>query len=196
MKKLFGTDGVRGIANQELTPELAFKLGMAGAYVLTKDAATPKILVAKDGRRSGDMLEAALTAGLCAVGAQVYQCGVIPTPAVAYLIKKYGFDAGVMISASHNPMADNGIKFFNALGLKLPDQLENEIESLIADGLKLPRPTGAGVGAVESCPRALEDYGDFIASTAPGLRLDGMKVALDCANGATSAIAPKVFEKL
>jgi len=197
MKKLFGTDGVRGVANKELTPKLAFELGKAGAYVLTKNATgTPKVMVAKDGRRSGDMLEAALTAGLCSIGAIVYHCGVIPTPAVAYLIKKYKFDAGVMISASHNPMQDNGIKFFNASGLKLPDSLEEEIESIIPNLDDIPCPTGADVGVVKSCPYALEDYASFLVSTVPSLRLDGMKVALDCANGATSVVAPIVFEKL
>ena len=197
MKKLFGTDGVRGVANTGLKPELAFKLGRAGAYVLTKNAAdTPKVLIAKDGRRSGDMLEAALTAGLCSVGAEVYQCGMIPTPAVAHLIQKYKFDAGVMISASHNPVEDNGIKFFDSRGFKLPDQLEEEIEDLIASADPLTRPTGADVGVVKTCPTAQQDYVDFILSTVPGMNLSGMKIAIDCANGATSAAAPIIFEKL
>jgi len=197
MKKLFGTDGVRGIANKELTPELAFQLGKAGAYVLTKNTANaPKVLVAKDGRRSGDMLEAALTAGLCSIGAEVFQCGVVPTPAVAYLIKKHNFDAGVMISASHNPMEDNGIKFFDSHGLKLSDLLEEEIEALIASKDDLPRPTGADVGVVKNCPEAPDDYASFIVSTAPNLQLKGMKIALDCANGATSKVAPLIFKML
>jgi len=198
MKKLFGTDGVRGIANKELTPELAFKLGKAGAYALTKNAAgVAKVLVGKDGRRSGDMLEAALTAGLCAIGVEVCQCGVIPTPAVAHLIKQYGCDAGVMISASHNPMEDNGIKFFSSLGLKLPDEVEAEIEAIMAgDMADLPCPTGAGVGIVKSCPHAMSDYAAFVTSTVPNLNLAGIKIALDCANGATSAVAPLVFEQL
>jgi len=200
VKKLFGTDGVRGVANTELSPELAFKLGRAGAYVLTKDAkSTAKVLVAKDGRRSGDMLEAALAAGLCSIGAQVYQCGVMPTPAVAYLVQKYNFDAGVMITASHNPVEDNGIKFFNSQGFKLPDRLEEEIEELIAaieSNDTLTRPTGADVGVVKSCPNALDDYAAFVASTVPGLNLGGMKLAIDCANGATSEVAHVIFEKL
>lgn len=197
MNKLFGTDGVRGVANTELSPELAFKLGQAGAFVLTKDVkGTPKILVGKDGRRSGDMLEAALTAGLCAIGVEVHQCGVIPTPAVAHLIQKQGYHAGVMISASHNPMEDNGIKFFSHLGLKLPDHVEEEIEALMGGDMQLPRPTGAGVGAVKPCPHAIGDYAAFVISTVPNLRLGGMKIALDCANGATSAVAPVVFERL
>jgi len=197
VKKLFGTDGVRGIANKELTPELAFELGKAGAYILTKNSSgVPKVLLGKDGRRSGDMLEAALTAGLCSIGAEVYHCGIIPTPAVAFLIKKYKFDAGIMISASHNPMEDNGIKFFNSQGLKLPDSLEAEIEEIIATKATLPAPIGAAVGVVKQCPNALDDYASFILSTVPGLSLNGMKIALDCANGAASVVAPIVFEKL
>jgi len=197
MKKLFGTDGVRGVANTELTPELAFKLGKAGAHILAKNATgTPRILIGKDGRRSGDMLEAALTAGLCSIGAEVYQAGILPTPAVAYLIQRYKFDAGIMITASHNPMADNGIKFFSSKGFKLPDQLEEEIEALIYTNATLPCPEGEGVGIVRTCPYALEDYASFVVSTVPNLRLDGMKIALDCANGATSVIAPIIFEKL
>lgn len=197
MKKLFGTDGVRGVANTGLSPELAFEIGKAGAYVLTKSATNaPRILLAKDGRRSGDMLEAALSAGLCSIGAKVYTAGVIPTPAVAHLIKKYKLDAGIMISASHNPMEDNGIKFFNAEGFKLSDQLEEEIEEIVALKKELPRPTGVDVGIIESCPNAIDDYVKFVMGTVPQLKLEGMKIALDCANGATSSVAPIVFEKL
>ena len=216
MGKLFGTDGVRGVANSELTPELALNLGRAGAYVLTKatndDIVTqsscdctsdsqpannaPKILVATDSRRSGDMLAAALSAGLCSVGAQVYLAGVIPTPAVAYLVRHYGFEAGAMISASHNPMADNGIKFFSSTGYKLPDALENEIESYTDNPEKLPRPIGPEVGTISQLPKAGEDYLAYLLSTVKGLNLKGMKIALDCANGATSEIAPTVFEAL
>jgi len=199
MKKLFGTDGVRGIANTELSPELAFKLGRAGAYVLTKNVESttaPKVIIVKDGRKSGDMLEAAVTAGLCSIGAEVYQCGIMPTPAVAFLIKKYKFDAGVMITASHNPMQDNGIKFFNSQGFKLPDQLEEEIEQVIAADTELPRPTGADIGVVKTCPYALDDYAAYVVSTVPGLSLNGTKIALDCANGATSLVASVIFEKL
>ena len=199
MAKYFGTDGVRGVANKELTPELAFQLGRAGAYVLTKKAKhTPRVLVGKDSRRSGDMLEAALTAGMCSIGAHVFYGGVIPTPAVAYLVCKYKLDAGVMISASHNPMEDNGIKFFNGEGYKLHDDIEEEIESYISlsGSDSLPRPEGEGVGIVGPCPYAADDYASFLVSTVPGLRLDGIKIALDCANGATSVVAPLVFEKL
>ncbi|MCL2577090.1 MAG: phosphoglucosamine mutase [Defluviitaleaceae bacterium] len=197
MGKLFGTDGIRGIANTELTPEMAFDLGRAGAFVLTKEAKNaPKVLVAKDSRQSGDMLEAALTAGLCSIGATVFRADVIPTPAVAYLVRKYKFDAGVMISASHNKMADNGIKFFNNEGFKLPDDIENEIESLIEEKRILPRPTGKDVGTVQKSPTAAEDYASFVISTVPGLNLDNLKIVIDCANGATSYVAPVVFEKL
>lgn len=201
MGKLFGTDGVRGMANVELTPELAFDLGRVGAHVLTCAAENaPKILIAKDSRQSGDMLEAALTAGLCSIGATVYQAGVIPTPAVAYLVRKYGLDAGAMISASHNKMADNGIKFFNKDGFKLPDSLEDEIEALIEKsrihGDRLPRPVGRDVGKVEQCPNAAEDYASFLLSIIPELKTGDIKIVIDCANGATSYVAPKVFENL
>lgn len=199
MAKYFGTDGVRGVANRELTPELAFQLGRAGAYVLTKKAkGTPRVLLGKDSRRSGDMLEAALTAGLCSIGAHVFPGGVIPTPAVAYLVRKYKLDAGIMISASHNSMEDNGIKFFNSEGYKLHDNIEEEIESYInlSGNDILPRPEGEGVGIIKPCPYAADDYASFLVSTVPALNLEGYKIALDCANGATSILAPLVFEKL
>ncbi|MCL2387880.1 MAG: phosphoglucosamine mutase [Defluviitaleaceae bacterium] len=200
MGKLFGTDGVRGVANTELKPETAFKLGRIGGYVLTKEAGLPKILIAKDSRRSGDMLEAALTAGLCSIGAQVFYAGVLPTSGVAYLVKKYNLDAGVMISASHNKMADNGIKFFNNQGFKLPDALEDEIEALIEktkiQGDKLPRPIGEDVGMVHQSPNATEDYAAFLLSTVQGLQLNGLKIVLDCANGATSYMATDIFKNL
>jgi phosphoglucosamine mutase len=198
MGKLFGTDGVRGVANRELTAEIALRLGRAGAYVLTNRAAhTPKILVGMDTRRSGDMLEAALTAGLCSVGATVYRTDIIPTPGIAYLIRHYGMDAGVMISASHNPMADNGIKFFDAHGYKLPDSMEDEIEDYIFNKYDtLPNPEGSDVGIVKRCHTAVPDYRDFLLKTVPDLRLVGLRVALDCANGATSHVAPVVFKEL
>ena len=197
MKKLFGTDGVRGLANKELTPELAMKLGKAGAYVLTKNTkGAPKVLVAVDGRRSGDMLQAALSAGLCAVGAHVYTCGIIPTPAVALLIRKYNFDAGVMISASHNPMEDNGIKFFNRDGFKLADEVEEEIEEMINSKKEMPHQIGAGVGTINKCETAIADYIEFLVATVPGLSLSGLKLAIDCANGATSHVAEEVFNRL
>jgi len=196
MGKLFGTDGVRGIANSELTPELALNLGRASAYVLAKTITEPKVLVASDSRRSGDMLAAALTAGLCSVGAKVYLAGVIPTPAVAYLVRHYKFDAGVMISASHNPMPDNGIKFFSSTGYKLSDALEDEIEAYLETPEKLPRPVGPKVGITVPCANAGEDYQAYVQSIVKGLSLKGLNIALDCANGATSKVAPRIFETL
>jgi len=195
MEKLFGTDGVRGTANSQLTPELAMNLGRAGAYVLTKNKA-PKILVATDSRRSGDMLIAALAAGLCSVGAEVYLAGVVPTPAVAFLVRQKKFDAGVMISASHNPMMDNGIKFFNSNGYKLSDALEDEIERHMKNLDKLPRPIGQDVGVIHQNNSVSEDYLAYLLSTVENLNLSGMKIALDCANGATSEVAPKAFTAL
>ena len=219
MNKLFGTDGVRGLANSELTPELAFRLGRAGAYVLMNDGScagyenkgAPKILIGADSRLSGGMLEAALTAGMCSVGARAYWAGVIPTPAIACLVRQYKANAGVMISASHNPMQDNGIKFFNSGGYKLADALEDKIEELISrnpetekDGL--PRPVGAEVGTRSDCVSAVADYVGFLkretlsASGIPEKEfrdcLSGMKIAVDCANGATSEAAPRILREL
>ncbi len=202
MGKYFGTDGARGLANIVLTPELAFQLGRAGAYVLTKECHhAPRILVAMDTRLSGDMLCAALTAGLCSVGAQVFQAGVIPTPAVAYLVRHYHMDAGVMISASHNSMEDNGIKYFDAYGYKLKDELEEIIEKCIEDGMtEVPRPSGAGVGHITECTTALEDYLSFIRGTVLDMYLSKrkkpLKVAVDCANGATFKAAPEIMRQL
>ena len=156
MSRMFGTDGVRGIANQELTPELAFALGKAGAFVLTEGTHKPTILVGKDTRISGDMLEAAMIAGILAVGANVIPVSVIPTPAIAYLTRKYKADAGVMISASHNPVEFNGIKFFDKAGLKLSDQIEDRIQEIIETGLvKLPAPVGSGIGRILSESNAI-----------------------------------------
>ena len=191
MGKLFGTDGVRGCANTELTPELAFNLGRAGAYVLTKETNhTPRILIGTDTRISADMLEAALTAGMCSVGAEVLSAGVIPTPAVAYLVRKYNLDAGVVVSASHNPFADNGIKFFSGRGYKLSDALEDEIERVMAEGCKIDVPVGAAVGFRREAETALDDYIDFLKECMGGQKLDGLKIAIDCANGATYEAAP------
>lgn len=187
MGRLFGTDGVRGVANTELTAELAMKIGKAAAHVLTKETMhKPKILIGKDTRISGDMLETALTAGLCSMGATVISLGVIPTPAVAYLARKYEADAGVVISASHNSAEFNGIKIFNGNGYKLSDAIEDEIESLIASdfaGIKIP--TGDAVGVVSKCDTALADYKEFVKKTMRGETLDGLKIAVDCANGAS-----------
>lgn len=193
---MFGTDGVRGIANSELTAELAFQLGKAGAVVLTKGTHKPKILVAKDTRISGDLLESAMIAGILSVGAEAVSLGVVPTPAVAYLVRKYGADAGVMISASHNPVEFNGIKFFDGEGFKLSDALEDEIQKLIEDGfVGVSVPTGANIGHMSRNLRATQDYVDFAVSTLQG-DLKGMKIALDCANGASYRAAVEAFERL
>ena len=162
MGKLFGTDGVRGIANQELTPEIAFMLGRAGSYVLSREATRPRILVGRDTRISGDMLEAALVAGICSVGADVLKAGVIPTPGVAYLTQKYQASCGVVISASHNPVEDNGIKFFGGKGYKLPDEVEDEIEQLVlAKDQITSRPVGGDVGRVQELAKAEQNYLTF-----------------------------------
>ncbi len=186
MGRLFGTDGVRGVANTELTCELALNIGKAAAYVLTKETKhKPKILIGKDTRISGDMLEAALTAGLCSMGASVVSLGVIPTPAVAYLARKYEADAGVVISASHNSAEFNGIKIFNGNGYKLSDEIEEEIEHIILDGVEIDLPTGDAVGTISTCDTALRDYKEFAKSMLGGETLEGLKIAVDCANGAS-----------
>ena len=197
MGRLFGTDGVRGVANLELTPRLAYKLGQAGAYVLTAETKhTPKILVGMDTRISGDMLEAALISGICSVGAQVISLGVIPTPAVAYLTRLYDADAGVVISASHNPFEYNGIKFFNSNGYKLSDEIEDKIEELIkGDEDALPKPVGHNLGYKLYQESALEDYVNFVKGTING-KLEGLKVAIDCANGAAFQAAPMALYDL
>ena len=186
MARMFGTDGVRGIANEELTPLMAMQLGQAGAYVLTKQTQhKPTIMVGCDTRISGDMLANALMAGVCSVGANAVYVGVIPTPAVAYLTKKYKVDAGVVISASHNPVEFNGIKFFNGDGYKLSDELEDEIESLIKKdmaGVKFP--TGSGVGKVKYRNDAREEYINHAVQSVP-VDLSGLKIVLDCAEGAS-----------
>ncbi len=195
MGKLFGTDGVRGVANIELTPELAFKLGRAGTAVLAKNVRKPKILIGKDTRISGDMLEAALSAGICSVGGDVVQVGIVPTPAVAYLTQSSDADAGIVISASHNPVEDNGIKFFYSDGFKLPDDVENEIERRIGSVDDGVRPTGADVGRIIVDENAHRHYIDFLKSTVQ-TNFSGLKIVVDCANGAASWIAPEVYEAL
>lgn len=197
MGRMFGTDGIRGVANVDLTAELAFKVGQCGAYVLTKNAGRrPRVLIGKDTRKSGDMLEAALTAGLCSVGVKVIPLGVIPTPAVAYLTRLYNADAGVVISASHNPCEYNGIKFFNSEGYKLSDSVEDEIEDYIKDRKKMEKlPTHGGVGYVSANHNAVEDYVNFACSTID-CDLSGMKIAIDCANGASYQTAFKALNKL
>ena len=199
MARLFGTDGVRGEANVGLTPELAYRLGRAAAVYFRKDNEdAPLILIGRDTRISGEMFEASLVAGICSAGGRAMLAGVIPTPAIAYLAKKHNAKAGIVISASHNPFHDNGIKFFGGDGYKLPDAVEDEIEALvhrIEENDDLPRPTGAEVGHLEYRPDLLEEYIDFVISTTK-LRFDGIKVVLDCANGAAYMAMPKILRRL
>ena len=196
MGKYFGTDGVRGEANVELTPELAFKLGRFGGYVLSQhEEKTPLVFVGRDTRISGEMLEHALIAGLLSVGIRVYKLGVIATPGVAYLVRTEKASAGVMISASHNPALDNGIKFFGGDGFKLDDDRELEIEALLdAAEDTLPRPSAQGLGTVMEYPEGLRKYQEFLVST--GVQLEGMHVVLDTANGAASTSARQIFADL
>lgn len=191
MGRLFGTDGVRGVANVELTAELAYKLGQAGAYILAGETKhTPRILVGMDTRISGDMLESALVAGICSVGAEAVCLGVLPTPAIAYLTRFYNADAGVVISASHNPFEFNGIKFFDNRGYKLHDAIEDKIEAILSDASKeLPKPSGKSLGFKSTKESALDDYVSFLKNTID-VDLKGLKVALDCANGASFEAAP------
>ena len=196
MGKYFGTDGVRGEANKELTPELAFKLGRFGGYVLSQhETETPRVFVARDTRISGQLLESALVAGLLSVGIHVYKLGVLATPGVAHLVKTEKASAGVMISASHNPAQDNGIKFFASDGFKLDDALEAEIEALLdAEEDNLPRPSAQGLGDLVEYPESVRKYESFLVST--GVGLEGMKVALDTANGAAVSSARQAFADL
>ncbi|MBP2241614.1 phosphoglucosamine mutase [Cytobacillus eiseniae] len=196
MGKYFGTDGVRGVANSELTPELAFKLGRCGGYVLTKDKNHPKVLIGRDTRISGHMLEGALVAGLLSIGAEVMRLGVLSTPGVAYLTKALGAEAGVMISASHNPVADNGIKFFGPDGFKLSDEQELEIESLMDMEVdQLPRPIGGDLGQVNDYFEGGQKYLQYLKQTVDE-DFSGIHIALDCAHGATSSIASHLFADL
>lgn len=197
MARLFGTDGVRGVANEELTPVLAMQLGQAGAYVLTKENEhKPTIMVGCDTRISGDMLANALMAGVCSVGANAVYVGVIPTPAVAYLTRKYKVDAGVVISASHNPVEFNGIKFFDGNGYKLPDELEDEIEALIKSDMKdVPFPTGSQVGKIKYRTDAREEYINHAVQSVP-VNLDNLKVVVDCAEGASYYTSVEALKEL
>ncbi len=197
MGRLFGTDGVRGVANKELTNELALSIGKAAAKVLAGELGRkPTVMIGKDTRASGDMLEAALTAGLCSVGANVLAVGIVPTPAVAYLVERYGCDAGIMISASHNPCEYNGIKIFQSTGYKLDDAIEEEIEAIVLDNAEeIPMKTGGEVGNRLYCKTAVKDYVDHVVSTT-NVRFDGMKIALDCANGSASVCAKDIFTAL
>ncbi|HEX3029255.1 MAG TPA: phosphoglucosamine mutase [Clostridia bacterium] len=197
MRRLFGTDGVRGVANIELTGELAYKLGQAGAYVLTAETNhTPKILVGMDTRISCDMLESALVAGICSVGAHAVCLGVVPTPAVAYLTRAYKADAGIVISASHNPFEFNGIKFFNNKGYKLQDAIEDRIDAIIRQKSgALPQPNGKDIGVKTVAEDALDDYIAYVKTTI-SCDFKGIKVALDCANGASYKAAPLTLYEL
>ena len=198
MGRLFGTDGVRGVANKDLTNELAMKIGMAAAEILlkTSEDKRPTVMIGRDTRASGDMLEAALTAGFCSVGVNVLSVGVVPTPAIAYLVGKYGCEAGVMISASHNPCEYNGIKIFQSTGYKLPDALEEEIESIILDTPdKIELKTGGEVGRRTYCKTAVEDYIEHVVSVCE-VSLDGLNIAIDTANGSASVCAKEIFTRL
>lgn len=197
MGRLFGTDGVRGVANEELTPLLAMQLGQAGAYVLTKENKhKPTIMVGCDTRISGDMLANALMAGVCSVGANAVYVGVVPTPAVAYLTKKYKVDAGVVISASHNPVEFNGIKFFDGNGYKLPDSMEDEIEALLKSDMKdIKFPIGSGVGKIKYRTDAREEYINH-AIQAVNVDLNGMKIVVDCAEGASHYTSVEALKEL
>jgi phosphoglucosamine mutase len=189
LTRLFGTDGIRGVANLDLTPELALRLGRAAGHVLGGPGHS--VVIGRDTRRSGRMLESALAAGLCSVGMEVRLVGHVPTPGLAYLAKTDEFVAGAVISASHNPAPDNGIKFFDHRARKLPDSVEDRIEALMTGDDTLPRPTEGGIGLVGDSRALVKEYEAFLVSKAP--RLDGMRIALDCANGATYRVAPAVF---
>ena len=197
MARLFGTDGVRGVANEELTPMLAMQLGQAGAYVLSKENAhKPTIMVGCDTRISGDMLANALMAGACSVGANCVFVGVIPTPAVAYLTRKYKVDAGVVISASHNPVEFNGIKFFDGSGFKLPDSMEDEIEELLKNNMQgVKFPTGPGVGKIKYRTDAREEYVNH-AIQSVNVDLSGLKIVVDCAEGASFYTSVEALKEL
>ena len=200
MGRYFGTDGVRGLANGDLTPELALSLSGAAARVLIGHDPThrPLAVVGRDPRASGEMLEAAVVAGLASAGADVVRLGVLPTPAVAFLTADFGADLGVVLSASHNPMPDNGVKLFARGGHKLPDDIEAEIEAQMdaaaASGPPRTRPTGAAIGRVRDAPDAGERYIAHLLAAVP-TRLDGLHVVVDCSHGAASAVAPEVYRR-
>ncbi|MBV9593340.1 MAG: phosphoglucosamine mutase [Actinobacteria bacterium] len=196
MARLFGTDGVRGLANAELSPELAVAVAGSAARVLIghDPSHRPLAVVGRDPRASGEMLEAATVAGLAAAGADVLRVGVLPTPAIAQLTGAYGADLGIMLSASHNPMPDNGIKLFARGGHKLPDEIEDEIESLVAAGPFPGRPTGAGIGRVRDAEQPAEIYLAHLRRAVP-TDLSGVRVVVDCANGSASAVAPELYRR-
>lgn len=196
MVKIFGTDGVRGQANSELTPELAYKLGRASAFVLKPQSRQKAFVIGKDTRISGDMLESALIAGICSTGVNVYKVGVMPTPGIAFLTRKLQAMAGIVISASHNPASDNGIKFFNHQGFKLPDEIEEDIEFTMLNRLEeIPYPTGAGIGKVEYIQNGKEMYIEFLKKVID-VDLKGLRVVVDCANGSAYQITPPLLRDL
>lgn len=198
MNKLFGTDGVRGVANSELTPELAFKLGRIGSYIITKNNTNKNkfIIIGRDTRQSGDMLSASISAGICSLGVDVWDIGIAPTPVIAWLVKNFKAQAGVVISASHNPAKDNGIKFFNHEGNKLADELEAEIEDIIASNMdELARPTGEYVGRIENKTDIVSSYIVFLEELM-SYPIDKLKVGIDTANGANYHLASYVYESL
>ena len=199
MSRLFGTDGVRGEANSELKPELAYRLGRAATlYFGKRSEDKPKILIGRDTRISGQLLESALMAGICSAGGKAISAGIIPTPGVAYLVKEIHAAAGVVISASHNPFYDNGIKFFGGDGYKLPDAVEDEIEKIVREietSDNFARPTGAKIGDIEHRHDLIKNYIDFVTSTTAE-KFDGMKIVLDCANGAAYEAMPAVLKNL
>lgn len=199
MARLFGTDGVRGEANSVLTPEMAYRLGRAATIYFGKDSEEqPLILIGRDTRLSGEMFEAALTAGICSAGGRAMLAGIIPTPAIAYLARRHKAKAGIVISASHNPFHDNGIKFFGGDGYKLPDAVEDELEVIVhqlENDDNFARPTGDRIGHIEYRTDLLNQYIEFVESTCQE-RFDGMKIVLDCANGAAYEVMPKVLRSL
>lgn len=196
MGKLFGTDGVRGIANTELKPELAFDLGRAATVLFGREHENPVFVIGRDTRISGQMLESALAAGICSAGGQAILVGQIPTPAVAYLTRRLAAQAGVVISASHNPFPDNGIKFFAGTGYKLPDAVEEQLEDLVMNQMAaLPRPTGAKIGTITYRHDLIADYIDYALKTID-TDFSGLKIVLDCANGAAYEIAPIILKRL
>ena len=198
MARLFGTDGVRGIANDSLTPELAYHLGRAAAYIFGQNKEHPTFLIGRDTRRSGTMLASILAAGIASAGGECYMAGVIPTPAVAYLTRTHHMDAGVVISASHNPFEYNGIKFFDGYGYKLPDEMEDRIEEyMLRDeraGLQ-SRPVGAGIGTISLWTDLQQEYADFVCKST-NVDLSGLKVVYDGANGAAYSIGPEILKRL
>jgi len=196
VSRLFGTDGIRGIANTEITAELAYQLGRAATFYFGKATKRPQIIIGRDTRLSGMMLESAMAAGICSAGGDALILGVAPTPAIAYLTQSLKAQAGVVISASHNPYPDNGIKFFSAEGYKLPDAVEDELEEILKNGVgNLPNPVGGEVGAIIPIQEKIADYCEYLIGST-SVSLEGLKVVVDCANGAAFEVAPKVYQAL